>query len=49
MSKSIEKRICETSSDKDIFDKSIKAYKDAFKENGFKDELNYIPPETSNG
>ena len=33
-------------SDKDIFDKSIKTYKGGLKESGFKDELNYAPPES---
>ena len=40
--KSIEKRISETSSNKDIFDESIKPYKDALKESGFSEALNYI-------
>ena len=42
--KSIEKRISETSSNKDIFDESIKPYKDALKESGFSEALNYITP-----
>ena len=47
--KSIEKIISKTSSDKDIFDKSTKSYKSVLKESGFKDRLNYIPPETNTG
>ena len=46
--KSIEKRISETSSNQDIFDQSIKTYKDALSASGFKDELNFIPPVTNN-
>ena len=42
MSKSIEKRISETSSKKDIFDESIKLYEDSLKESGFSEALNYI-------
>ena len=42
--KSIEKRISKTSSNKDIFDESIKPYKDALKESGFSEALNYIVP-----
>ena len=45
--KSIEKRISETSSNKDIFDESIKPYKDAFKESGFSETLNYIAPKAN--
>ena len=45
--KSIKKRISETSSNKDIFDKSIKPYKNALKESGFSDTLNYIAPKTN--
>ena len=45
--KSIEKRISETSSNKDIFDESIKPYKDALKESGFNEALNYIAPTTN--
>ena len=44
--KSIEKWVSETLSDKDIFDKSIKTYNGGLKESGFKDELNYAPPES---
>ena len=36
-----------TSSNKDIFDNSIKPYKDALKEGGFSEALNYIGPITS--
>ena len=45
--KSIEKRISETSSNKDIFDKSIKPYKDALTETGFSEALNYNAPTTN--
>ena len=45
--KSIEKRIFETSSNKDIFDKSIKPYKDGLKESGFNEVLKYITPTTN--
>ena len=45
--KSIEKRIPETSSNKDIFDELIKPYKDALKESGFSEALNYIAPTTN--
>ena len=45
--KSIEKRIFETSSNKDIFDESIKPYKDALKESGFSEALNYTAPTTN--
>ena len=44
--KSIEKWVSETLSDKDIFDKLIKTYNGGLKESGFKDELNYAPPES---
>ena len=47
MPKSIEKRISETSSNKDVFDKSIKPYKDALKEGGFSEALNNIAPTTN--
>ena len=43
---SIEKRISETSSNKDIFNESIKQ-QDALKENGFSETLNYIAPTTN--
>ena len=39
--------ISETSSNKDIFDESIKPYKDAVKESGFSEGLNYIAPKTN--
>ena len=45
--KSIEKQISETSSNKDIFDKSIKPYKDGSKESGYSETLNYISPATN--
>ena len=45
--KSIENQISVTSSNKDIFDKSIMPYKDALKESGFSEALNYIGPITS--
>ena len=45
--KSIEKRISEASSNKSIFDESIKPYKDALKESGFSEALNYIAPTTN--
>ena len=45
--KSIEKRISETSSNKDIFDESIKPYKDALKESSFSEALNYIASATN--
>ena len=34
------------SSNKDIFDEPIKPYKDALKESGFSETLNYIAPTT---
>ena len=42
--KSIEKRISETSSNNAIFDESINGYKEALKEKGFTEALNYIAP-----
>ena len=45
--KSVEKRISETSSNKATFDESIKPYKDALKESGFSETLNYIAPTTN--
>ena len=45
--KSIEKGISETSSNKSIFDESIKPYKDALKESGFSEELKYFTPTTN--
>ena len=44
--KSIEKRVSEASSNKDIFDESIKLSKNALKESGFSKTLNYIAPTT---
>ena len=44
---SIEKRITEISSNKDIFDESIKPYKDALKLSGFSKVLNYTAPTTN--
>ena len=35
------------SSNKDIFDESIKLYKDALKKSGFSETLNYIAPTTN--
>ena len=43
--KSIAKRISDTSSSKDIFDKSISIYQNALKGGGFKEELKYTPSE----
>ena len=43
--KSIAKRISETSSSEEIFNKSIKIYSKALKESGFTDELKYSPNE----
>ena len=40
--KSVEKRISKTSFNKDIFDESIKPYKDALKKSGSSEVLNYI-------
>ena len=45
--KSIEKRISKMSSNKDIFDKSIKPYKDALTETGFSEALNHNAPTTN--
>ena len=45
--KSIAKRISDTSSSKDIFDKSISIYQNALYESGFKEELKYTPSDTS--
>ena len=45
--KSIEKRVSTTSSNKDNFDESIKPYKNALKESGFSETLNYIAPTTN--
>ena len=46
-SKSIEKRVSETSSNKVIFDESIRPYKNALKESGLSETLNYIAPTTN--
>ena len=45
--KSITKKISDTSSSKDIFDKSISIYQNALYESGFKEELKYRPSDTS--
>ena len=45
--KSIAKRISDTSSSKDIFDKSISIYQNALYESGFKEELKYTPSDKS--
>ena len=45
--KLIEKRIAETSPNKDNFDKSIKPYKGALKESAFCEALNYNAPTTN--
>ena len=44
--KSIIKRMSDTSSSKEIFDKSISIYQDAFSESRFKEELKYTPSDT---
>ena len=44
--KSIAKRISDTSSSKDIFDKSISIYQNALHKNGFKEQLKYTPSDT---
>ena len=41
LTKSIEKRLSETSSSKDIFDKSLKLYQDASKDSSFSNDLRY--------
>ena len=41
--KSVVKRISETLSSEEIFNKSIKVYSKALKESGFTDELKYLP------
>ena len=43
--KSTAKRLLQTSSNKEIFNKSIKIYSKALKESGFTDELKYLPTE----
>ena len=40
--KSIEKRLSETSSIKDIFNKSLKLYQDALKDSGFSNDLHHV-------
>ena len=45
--KYIAKRISDTSSSKDIFDKSISIYQNALYESGFKEELRYTPSDKS--
>ena len=45
--KSIAKRISDTSSSKDTFDKSISIYQNALGESGLKDELRYTSSDTS--
>ena len=45
--KSIEKRTSETSSNKSIFDETMKPYRDGLKESGFSEALNYIAPTTN--
>ena len=42
LTKSIEKRLSESSSTKDIFDKSLKLYQDALKDSGFSNDLHYV-------
>ena len=42
LTKSIEKRLSETSSSKAIFDKSLKLYQDALKKSGFSNDLRYV-------
>jgi hypothetical protein len=42
---SIEKRISETSSNKEIFDSSIHIYKEVLVKSGYKNDLNYMEPE----
>ena len=46
--KSIEKQILKMSSNKGIFDESIKPYKYALKGSGFSEALNYVAPTTNN-
>ena len=45
--KSIEKWISKTSSNRDIFDESMKPHNDALKQSGFNKTLNYIAPTTN--
>ena len=42
LTKSIEKGHSETSSNKDMFDKSLKFYQDALKDSGFSNDLHYV-------
>ena len=42
LTKSIEKRLSETSSSKDIFDKSLKVHQDALKDSSFSNDLHYV-------
>ena len=42
MTKSIKKRLSETSSSKGIFDKSLKLYQDALKDSSFSNALHYV-------
>ena len=42
LTKSIEKRLSETSSIKEIFNKSLKLYQDALKDSGFSNDLHYV-------
>ena len=46
--KSIEKRISETSSNIDLFNRSIKIYNDALHESNFKETLQFVIPATYN-
>ena len=46
--KSIEKRISETSSNIDVFNRSIKVYNDALHESNFKEILQFVVPAPKN-
>ena len=46
--KPIEKRISETSSNIDVFSRSLKIYNDALYESNFKEALQFIIPPTKN-
>ena len=46
--KSIEKRISETSSNTDVFNRSIKIYNDALHESNFKETLKFVIPAPKN-
>ena len=48
LQKSIEKRICETSSNIDVFNRSIKIYNDALHERNFKETLKFVIPAPNN-